>query len=290
MACKFRPARFWPTPTNSGWKLDTARALGVVMNRETNAAPGPSLISLSRITSLLLLVLAAIAVTPRANATAIAISSLQLASLTITPSSGWIIFSPTAEAFAQAQNSLGELVADYNTGVIVNSSASVTWASASSSADSISRNMAVFSNVNIPGEGAASAIGIATLYDYSFSITGTTGPVSVQFDAMLPFMQFLMTDAYGLEASSDLVFYLGIDGTPVLFKDSPEYIGPNSSFFSSGTWSLSNSVILMANQPYILYAEVDDDPAPAPEPATLSLLLGGVLCSFVARRLRSARS
>ncbi len=94
-----------------------------------------------------------------------------------------------------------------------------------------------------------------------------------------------------MHASSDLIFYLGIDGTPVLFKDSPEYIGPNSSFFSSGTWSLSNTVTLTAGQQYFLLYQTDSErPTPVPEPTTLSLLLGGALYSLVARRLRSARS
>src|SRR5271169_1678489 len=231
------------------------------------------------LTLCLVLMLEALVVAPRANATAIANSSLQLASLTITPASGSIMFSPTAQSFAQAQNSLGELVSNFDSGTTANSSASVTWGNASGSADSILQTAFVSANVHLPGSvvGAASVAGQGALYDFSFSITGTTGPVSVQFSALLPYSQSLMTDAAGLQATSEVIFDLSLDGNTVLFLDSPMTIGPSSSFSTSGSPALSNSMTLTAGQTYDLYLELDAESSGinTPEPATLSLLLGG---------------
>ncbi len=243
------------------------------------------------LTLCLVLLLAASVVVPRANATAIANSSIMLESLTITPASGSIMFSPTAQSFAQTQNSLGQVVSNFDSGTTANSSATVTWANASGSADSISQTAFVSANVDLPGSvvGAASAAGQGTLYDFSFSITGTTGPVSVQFSALLPYSQSLLTDLAGVQASSEDIFYLSLDGQPVLFLDLPMTIGSSSSFSASGSPTLSNSMTLTAGQTYNLYLELDAESSGinVPEPASLSLLLGGALLSLVRRKLRS---
>jgi hypothetical protein len=242
----------------------------------------------------LLLMLAAVAVPPGATATAIANSSIQLQSLTITPASGSIMFSPTAQSFAQAQNSLGELVANSASGVTASSSAAVTWADASGSADSISQTASTSANVSIPNvTGAASSVGRGALFDLAFSVTGTSGPVSVQFSATLPYAQSLMTDVYGVQAASEVIFDLTVDGNTVLFFDSPLSIGPSSSLATSGSPTLTNSMTLTAGQTYDLYLEIDSESSginTTPEPATFSLLLGGALVPFVRRRLRSLRS
>jgi hypothetical protein len=226
---------------------------------------------------------------PRVNATAIANSSVQLTSLAITPASGSILFSPTAQSFAQAQNSLGELVTNFDSGTTASSSANVTWANAAGAADSASQTASAAANVDLPVQGAASSVGRGTLYDLSFSITGVTGPVSVQFNATLPYSQSLMTDAVGLQATSEVIFDLTIDGQTVLFLDSPQLIGSSSSFSISGSPTLSNSMTLTAGQTYDLYLELDAESSGinAPEPATLSLLLGGTLLSIVRSKLQS---
>ena len=233
----------------------------------------------------------ALGAVPAVSATAIANSSLQLETLTITPASGTVVFSPTAQSFAQAQNSLGELVSNFDNGTTANSSASVTWANASGVADSISQTASASANVNLPGSvfGAASSVGRGALYDLSFSITGASGPVSVQFSAMLPYSQSLMTDANGLQATSEVIFDLSIDGVTVLFLDSPQSIGPSSAFSTSGSPTLTNSMTLNAGQTYNLYLELDAESSGinVPEPATLSLLLGGALLSMVRKKLQS---
>jgi hypothetical protein len=149
------------------------------------------------------MVFAALTTVPRLDATAIANSSLQLQSLTITPASGSIMFSPTAQSFAQAQNSLGELVSNFDSGSTANSSASVTWANASGAADTTSRTASAMANVNLPGAvvGAANSVGRGTLYDLSFSVVGASGPDSVQFSVTIPYIQSLVTDAAGVQAT-----------------------------------------------------------------------------------------
>lgn len=238
--------------------------------------------------------LATLCSVPPVSATAIANSSMQMQSLTITPASGTIMFSPTAKSFAQAQNSLGQLVSNFDSGVTASSSAAVIWANASGSADSISRTASSSANVNIPNStGAASSVGRGALFDTAFSITGTSGPVSVQFAVTLPYSQSLMTDIYGVQATSEVIFDLSVDGSVVLFFDSPLAIGPSSSLATSGSPTLTNSMTLTAGQTYDLYMEDDSESSginTTPEPATLTLLLGGALVPVVRRRWRSLRS
>jgi len=242
---------------------------------------------------LALAMLALLAGTPPATATAIANSSVQFESLTITPANGSVMFSPTARSFAQAQNSLGQLISNSDTGTTASSSAAVTWANASGSADSISQTGSASANVNLPGSvtGAASSVGRGTLVDLSFSITGTTGPVSVQISLVLPYMLSLMTDASGLQASSEVIMDLTLNDNTVLFFDSLKTIGPGSSFATSGSPTITNSVTLMANQTYTLFLEGDAESSGinTPEPASFTLLLGGALFPLV-RHLRSTRS
>lgn len=231
---------------------------------------------------------------PPASATAIANTSIQLSSLSITPASGSIMFSPTAQSFAQAQNSLGELVSNSNSGATANSSAVVTWANASGSADAGSQTASASANVSIPNvTAAANSAGRGTLFDLAFSVTGASGPVSVQFSAMFPYAQSLMTDIYGVQATSEVILDLSIDGSAVLFFDSPLVIGPSASLATSGSPTLTNSMTLTAGQTYDLYLEIDSESSginATPEPATLTLLLGGALVPLVRRRLRSLRS
>jgi hypothetical protein len=234
------------------------------------------------------------AASPHANATAVANSLITLQSLTITPASGSIMLSPTAQSFAQAQNSLGELVSNSDSGATANSTAAVTWANGSGSADSILRAASASANVSIPNiTAAANSVGRGTLFDTAFSITGATGPVSVQFSATFPYAQFLMTDIYGVQATSEVVLNLSIDGSAVLFFDSPLVIGPSTTLVNSGSPTLTNSMTLTAGQTYDLYLEIDSESSginAVPEPATLSLLLGGALIPLVRRRLQSLRS
>jgi len=251
-------------------------------------------LSVNRVTwaTCLCIMLATLCSVPPSSATAIANSSMQLQSLTITPASGSIIFSPTAQSFAQAQNSLGQLVSNFDSGASATSSASVIWANANGSADSTSETASNSANVNIPNVvGAASSVGRGALFDTAFSITGASGPVSVQFAAMLPYSQSLMTDIYGVQATSEVIFDLNVNGTDVLFFDSPLAIGPSTSLAMSGSPTLTNFMTLTAGQTYDVYLEIDSESSginTTPEPATLTLLLGGAIVPLVRRRLKSS--
>lgn len=254
-------------------------------------------LSVNRVTwaTCLCIMLATWCSVPPATATAIANSSMQLQSLTITPASGSVMFSPTAQSFAQAQNSLGQLVSNFGSGASAISSATVIWANADGAADSSSQTASSSASVDIfPNvTGAASSVGRGALFDTAFSITGTSGPVSVQFSAILPFAQSLMTDVYGVQATSEVIFDLTVNGSGVLFLDSPLVIGSSTSVATSGSPTLTNSMILTAGQTYDLYVEVDAESSGinlTPEPATLSLLLGGALLPFVRHRLCRPRS
>ena len=100
----------------------------------------------------------------------------------------------------------------------------------------------------------------------------------VQFSAMFPYAQSLMTDIYGVQATSEVILNLTIDGQTVLFFDSPLTIGPSTSLATSGSPTLTNSMTLTAGQTYDLYLEIDSESSgmnATPEPATLTLLLGG---------------
>lgn len=262
---------------------------------QTSVSVQPHL-SVNRVTKgmYLRIMFATLALAPHASATAIANSSSQLQSLTISPASGSIMFSPTAQSFVQAQNSLGELVSNFDNGATANSSAVVTWATSSGAADTIVQRASSSANVNIPNvTGSASSVGRGALFDTAFSIAGTSGPVSVQFSATFPFAQSLMTDIYGVQASSEVILNLSIDGQTVLFFDSPLVIGPSTSLDTTGFPTLTNSMTLTAGQTYDLFLEIDSESSGinvTPEPASLLLLLGGTLLPFVRNRLCRQRS
>jgi len=68
----------------------------------------------------------------------------------------------------------------------------------------------------------------------------------------------VMTDIHGINATSEVVFALTINGTVVLFLDSPLAVGSNATkiipLMSQG---LTNSMMLNYNQDYTIDLEVD---------------------------------
>lgn len=243
------------------------------------------------LTLFLVIVLVGSVLTPHANASATANSELQLQSLTITPDQGSIVFLPTASSFASAQNSLGEFDSSFDSGSIANSTATVTWANGNCSVDSNVRTGSVATNSQIPSGliGGSSSFALGTLSDFSFTVTGTTGEVPVQFDAVVPYMQMLFTDAYGA-AASGVTFFLSLEGSTVLESQSAYSVGSNSSVSTSQTWDLSNSITLEADQAYsveVMFLAVSTATT-TPEPATIWLCLGAAT-PFLVRRLRATR-
>lgn len=233
------------------------------------------------IVSLVLTLALVVAPTP-VHATAIAMSSISVTNFTITPSSGTVVFGApwTAESFAQAQNSLCGCDSQFNSSIggTAQADAMVMFAQAHALTDASGLTLSASDAVNITGGlMAANTLGQSTLFNATFSITGTTGPVDVTFSARVDLAQFLFTDASGVFAVDDTSFQLTIDGQTVLFTDASNQIGPSSSFSTSSSGTLTDTMTLNAGQDYSLTATAQDDPYGynTPEPPSGSLILLG---------------
>jgi hypothetical protein len=93
-----------------------------------------------------------------------------------------------------------------------------------------------------------------------FSISGAAGGSdSVSFGALLSAAQDLMTDAGGQVLEDEVIFNLLVNGTPVLFYDSPLTLGPSSTLSRSASPSLNGSMDLSTDPSVTntLYIEVD---------------------------------
>jgi hypothetical protein len=213
-------------------------------------------------------------------------TSLSLNSLTITPSLGTdsgsveILPGVYGPVFAGVYDSLGELDTEFNFNIDgpASISAAVSLASASAAADGSLLTASAVSAVNIPDITANAA----TDPDSNAQLSGTfeivdttnpgTNPVSVNFSAALSISQSLLTDIYGVEASSEVTFQFSlpdIGAVPFLFYDNPLSIGPSQSLSSSSSTTLSASTTLMTNTPYSFDLETDsesDGTSITPEP------------------------
>jgi len=228
-------------------------------------------------------------------------STMDLTSLTITPASGTVVFDPTtttSEAFAQAQNSFGGFDQEYNSGLgtKVTSNAMTQFACGKAAADPVNLVLNSYSNVNIPNEPigfvAASSQGTADIYNTNFMITGGTGSVNVTFDSFLKWVQNLATNINGINATSEVVFSLAINGTQVLFLDSPLMVGSNASAsIENNNYELKNSTMLNYNEDYEIYIETDAESSgqSMPEPSTLALLFSGPALAFGRRWIMAKR-
>ena len=228
-----------------------------------------------------------------AQATAIAFSDITAVNLSLTPAAGTVNFDPfSVSAFAQALNSLGELDAQSDGSpsnpALVN--AMVTWADGHASASGV--QWLASSNVSIPGatEGAASSEGQG-LWFTTFTVTGGTGSVQVDFSADVSGQLNVLTDANGVSARTETIFNLNVDGDPVLFQDRILDIGPNDAQTQLFADGLSGSMSLDYDTPYFLLLRVDSESfaVNAPEPSTITLLGLGLGAAVAARRIRTAR-
>lgn len=228
------------------------------------------------------------------RATVICNAQISLTSLQILPTTGtFTLVTPwMATAFAQGQNSLGELDQHFDgPGLTASATATVTGVNASGSADASLLTAAASSMLNISGMGlmTASSTGQSALTSM-FMITGGTGPVNVQFMANVTRTISLSTDAFGQFAEEEIIFSLLLDGNHVLFSDDLASIGSNDSFSMMISGIQSQMVTLQFNTVYTVGSYFDVDTPPnmngIPEPATI-WLIGGSLGLFVAgRRLR----
>lgn len=126
-----------------------------------------------------------------AQATAIALSQLTASNLVVAPAVGSVSFDNffSTDAFAQAQNSLGELNQDSDSEINLPSEAAavVTWAKGHAiSGDGFLPPWSADSSVNLPGADpkAASSVGNGDFF-IDFTITGGTGSVAVNFSVVL---------------------------------------------------------------------------------------------------------
>lgn len=235
-----------------------------------------------------------------AYATVIASSSISISNLQINPASGTVIFLDpwSSTAFAEAQNSLGEWDAqfDSNIGGSALANATVTYANASGGANGLSLTANAGSNVFIPGsiEAAAAAIGRGTLFN-SFMITGGVGDVNVTFSlGMIGALQ-VMTDQFGQLAETEVIVSLELDGDSVLYYRDHLLIGPSSSDMRTSPTALTGMRTLQFDAPYFLLAEADSESRgintpirPVPDGGSTLSLLGTALTGLAAWRRKSS--
>jgi len=231
------------------------------------------------------------------RADAIVNNSLSLSGLQITPASGSVQLQAgfAASAFAEAEDSLGGFSQQFTTvnDGATSASAATTLANASAAASVPGLTASTSGGVNIPEINAfaeSTANGGPGSLIGSFEIVGTSGAVSVQFAAPLMGSQSLSTIGGGRFATSEIAFNLllpAVSSSPLLVYDNPLSIGPNSTLNFTYSNTLTASVMLQADTPYLLIAEVDPDSSglnSTPEPSLFALTALGLCVLLVARR------
>jgi hypothetical protein len=219
-------------------------------------------------------------------ADAVALTSISFSNLQILPSTGTVQFQDvwSSQAFAQAQNSNGEVDSQFtpSTGGTSSITATVTYAGASGTAVVAPLSGAASSNASIPGtvNVEADSTGTGTLSN-SFQITGGTGSVDVTFSVLIDSSNSVTTDQFGVLAETETVFGLEVNGQPALppFDQLLVVVGPSSSNSSTFDGTLSNTVTLNFGTTYSLVAEADSESQAidtTPEPATASLAIIGL--------------
>ena len=253
---------------------------------------------------------------PAMQAGVIVNTSLTLTSLTVTPNfgtdTGYVALIPGVygSVYAQAADNLGEFDSNFssNTDGPASTSAAVSLAAVSASADGSLLKASDAVGVNIPSLNAAvlptSLDGNSQLEGY-FELVDTTNsgmnPITVTIGATLTGDQYLFTDPYGISADSEVTFSLQLpeddaNGNPLgdsngnfLFYDNPVSIGSNTTSDTPLNQSLAQSASLLTNTQYFFFLETDAESdgydSPAPEPGSLILMATG-LAGFAAYRLR----
>jgi len=219
------------------------------------------------------------------NAMAIAASQISFSSLQIIPDSGTVVYldSWTAEAFAQAQNSLGELdnQFDFSVGGMAMANAIAMFAIGHADAGAVSLTGNASGSLNIAGsiDAQAISIGRTTLFN-SFMITGGSGPVDVDFSTDLTGLLHVFTDSFGQQAFADMNLSLQLDGDTVLFHHSELSVGPNSPSMTLPVATTLNGMrTLTFDTSYFVLVEGELDPMGihvVPEPSTGVLFLLGL--------------
>ena len=228
-------------------------------------------------------------------ADAVAITSISFSNLGIDASSGTVQFLDvwSSQAFAQGQNSLGEIDQEFNSNTGSNSTitAAVTYAGASGTAVVAPLSGGASSYANIPGaiNAEADSTGIGNLSNF-FEITGGTGSVDVTFSVLIVSSNSVSTDQFGVLAYSENVFGLEVNGQPELTLDQLLEVGPSSSGSLTFNETLSTTVPLTFGTPYSFVVSEADSESQAidttPEPATASLAFIGLaaLGAYIRRK------
>jgi hypothetical protein len=160
-----------------------------------------------------------------AHALVIASSDIAFSSLGVAPSGGTLVL-VSASTFAQAQNSLGDLDAQFDaSGASASASAGVTYASAQAQAAGLSGSASALVNLPSSIDAAANSQALSSLLA-TFMITGGVGPVDVSFDALVVYALAVQTDTSGVLGEAEAIFLLQVDGTPVLFFQDLLSAGP----------------------------------------------------------------
>jgi len=229
-----------------------------------------------------------------ASGTTMISGSLDLNDFSATPSSGSIQWGTwTLSAFASVNNSNGAVDSQFQTGpVSAHASASVLYASANSSANYPAVNGRfghVDGRVNLPGgtNAAASVNPSLSTFATTFRIIGTSGPLQVNFSALLSFALTAMTGATGT-ASGEVIFNLNVDGASVLSFFDQVIVGPNGSVSDSFYPNLTDTITLDSSIPHTFFLSMDTDYFASTVPdqgETYLLLLIGLSAVVVGRSL-----
>ncbi len=254
----------------------------------------PVFSKVGRLALFLWVVLPAFFAPPPANASALINSSVELQSLSVTPSSGTAILDLTASSVSVLSNSLGEQGGwDISGQPNIWQHQSITWGNVSGLADNRLPTFEVLAdNLIPPGTMGGSVLAsVQQTFVGTLTITGSDGPVDVQFDAMVHFLQSAATDSFGLARSQER-FSMSLEDDSLLSYDLDNTVGHGTVFLAQGTDTVDTSLTLMTNHAYhfVFDAEIvseSSNSTSTPEPATLWLLLGGV-APAVFRRFYSA--
>lgn len=208
------------------------------------------------------------------HADVVVVSSLSLVQFTIAPQGLVTFTSPQnapatcvtsnlcATAFAQAQDSQGGFdqqydVADNGT---ANASATTALASATSTASAPNSQASASSGVNLSFINASAS---SSAFGSPASLVGTfvvTEPTAIQVTATLASTQTLMTDAFGLQAFSEVSFLVTLNGTPLLGFDNPLTIYSNGQQSDVRNQTLNGTTpILQPNTSYSLFIQTDSE-------------------------------
>ena len=218
----------------------------------------------ARLSLSIAVLLGVLALAPQARATVIIDSSLQLQSLVITPAGGSATLSLQGGSFGFVANESSQVA-------FTPCPFGVGGASLDCSVDVNAPTASVSAHVNSGG----SVMGfVLTNLHGSLTISGTSGPVQVDFHAVFPYLQSLQTDID--IAVSRLSLSLFVDGQS--FENASIYDLKRGQFvFDSGVWDVHSVLTLSPDVAYNFNMTIGDSFRANPEPNTAWLFFGFIL-------------